>query len=128
MVTIFVHCFHYGVLPAFILFGLVSGLSLSIYSFKIFLFLVTGVPSTNDKAQLPQSLLCTAAEVGVGVAFVTLGSLIMACYTYYVNKNNKGGRKLDPRKESISSIDIHAGGNPFDRGTDGEGEIEIDLG
>lgn len=105
------------------LFSVVSGLSFSIYSFKMFLFLVTGSPSTNKTLILPQSLLCTPTEIAVGVSLTVAGSLVMLCYTFFVNRKKK--QQQNNFMFRIDPVNLDDGKNPFDRNTDGEGEITL---
>jgi hypothetical protein len=108
----FVFCFAYGVVPMCALFSLVSGLSLCVYSFKIFLYLVKGnfalitpsvaaeqPPTNGTSASLTQanvivaSLLVAPLELAVAAAIMVLSGVV-----YYFYERFKKAQHIEEKE------------------------------
>lgn len=93
LIKAFVFCFTYLVIPMCTFFSLVSALSLSVYSFKIFLFLVRGSFAMIGTEPLPQTLLVSPIEL------VVAGGIMVASAIVYFLFHKFSARQKEERKE-----------------------------
>lgn len=79
----FYNAFFYIAIPMCTLFSIVSGISLSVYSFKISLFLVKGdfaLLNSNSTIALVETLLVSPLELIIAIAFMMLSGLVFWLY------------------------------------------------
>ena len=77
--------FQYFFIPAAALFSVIAGLTLSCYSFKTTVFLLTGNLSIH-KYQMPQQLVVSKLELLIGVLFSIVSGGLFALYEMYRTK------------------------------------------
>jgi hypothetical protein len=108
----FVFCFGYVVVPMCALFSLISGLSLCVYSFKIFLFLVKGnfallsliPPPTNETTTTTSSdiiiasLLVAPLELAIAAVIMALSGVV-----YYFYGRFEKARRIE-EKDHIRAL------------------------
>ena len=85
MIAIFTGAFHYGFLPAAALFSVVAGITLSCYSFKALVFLLTGSLSVSKK-EMPEAMTVSVVEFIVGCGFSVATGGLFALYQMYQTK------------------------------------------
>ena len=85
MISIFTLLFHYVFFPAAALFSVVAGITLSCYSFKATVFLLSGSFSIH-KYDMPQALVVSKLELLVGVVFSAASGGLFALYETFRTK------------------------------------------
>jgi len=83
--------FHYGFIPAAALYSIVAGVTLSTYSFKATVFMVTGSLSLT-KLPMPDALMASKMELLVGVILTVASGGFFAIYTTFQTKQQERRR------------------------------------
>ena len=84
-IAIFTFAFHYLFLPAAVIFSFVAGLTLSCYSFKATVYMLTGSLSVH-KYEMPRALVVSKIEFVIGLVLSAIGGGMAALYQMYVTK------------------------------------------